>query len=255
MKSLLLNRSSSIWASLLLNAFLSQAAFSATILLSLTVEQGTLPNLSVSNTSAAIGGSNWIGVPASLGIGIGNQQYSGSCTLLIGEHNVANPSYSGLAVGIYNELYSSYSIIGGGYNFVSGYANFVMGGFNYIFEDPVTGGSGGNGVFGQSNETTNGVNCLIVGQSNELQNSTTDSAAVGRGLLVSSGAASLVVVGQYNATPATEARFVVGNGSYDYTTYVADRRNAFAVYQNGDASVSGVLRVPKAGDIPMFGSP
>lgn len=55
-----------------------------------------------------------------------------------------------------------------------------------------------------------------------------------------------MVVGQYNADNVTNARFVVGNGN------TSVRRNAFIVFANGDASVSGVLRVPKAGDIPMF---
>ena len=231
-----------MWTGLLLNALLTAGASSSTMV-SLSVEESFDPNPIVANRSAAVGGGNTIAGCASLGIGFGNQQLNGYCTVLIGEFNLAETCYSGLTVGSYNRTNGFYNINAGADNSVWGSANFVMGSMNEINEDPLSGWSGCNGVFGQYNSTTNGVNCLIVGENNELKNPTADSAAIGHGLILDSGATSQIVVGQYNehGTAIANARFVVANG-----TAANSPSNAFIVYANGD------VRIPKRqGDIQM----
>ena len=117
MKLLMLNKSS-IWAGLLLNALLTAEA-SCSTMVSLNVEVRYNSNPIVANSSAAVGGGNTIAGPASLGIGWGNQQLSGYCTLLIGEYHYAEAN-SGLMIGCLNQMY-------GYYNTNSGIANSVGG--------------------------------------------------------------------------------------------------------------------------------
>jgi hypothetical protein len=58
--------------------------------------------------------------------------------------------------------------------------------------------------------------------------------------------------GNPNAWVSTDPLFEVGNGTYTWNTGTGTNSDAFVVYKNGNAVVSGTLTVAPGGDIPMF---
>lgn len=149
----------------------------------------------------------------SVAIGNGNTS-SGNCSFVIGQSNTGTGSGS----------------------FTGGNGNTNLG--NYTL------------IFGHENSTNVGAHSsLIIGYRNKYTNSNPGQSQLGSALIghrLESAYSNVTIVGSCNQDipPKTidgnlvSARFVVGNGYSDGTTY--HRSNAFEVYDDGRAKVYGV---------------
>jgi len=239
----------------------SRAAFLMAAALLQVVVHSTLANPLVGDTlkvGPATGtGANNVGTSFSGAIGEGNDVSTALDSLAVGVGNQVSADFS-LAVGISNSLFGDggvafgwANVVGGWHNFSIGMSNEVTGGVNllvggWISLDETSEGTVASGIY---NAAVGASMCLIAGTNNVI-NGAIDSAAIGHGLILT-GAASRVVLGQYNLGDEVDALLVVGNGNGIHAD-PGERGNAFTVFANGDAAVSGVLRVNPAGDIPMF---
>lgn len=140
------------------------------------------------------------------------------------------------AIGDYNIVLSDVSFaVGYGHEVSGSTCDFVAGDGNQLLVTGGFGGSESNAMFGISNLGNNLMACLVAGTLNDVD-AATDSAAIGHGLILSAGTQSQIVVGQYNAPAAANARFIVATGTDSDPQY---RKNAFMVYDNGSADLGG----------------
>lgn len=207
-------------------------------------------NLLHTNGYIGFAGSSVQGSTTNIGISPGSSVVGGSYNSIICSQGSNISSLGG--VFVYN------SIFGGQANTISGsgvmLSNTIVGGnlnkifmsgngvYNGIFcgSDNTMGTGVGRGVIigGQSNIIDNTNNeCVIVGgRYNNILLTTMSGSVILGGIGNTSSHRNQVVLGQYNETGSEV--FIIGGGLDD-----SNRKNIFAVSENGDTFISGTLSV------------
>ena len=218
---------------------------------SLNIYYGSPYINSVTNTTGAIGVSNTFSITqGSLSVGTGNQTSNSYWVFSLGGGNIFDWGASSGMLGDMNEMTGGYfNFIVGFFNIMEGQggggANLISGAYNHLEDGTSSDWSEATVLFGENSHAEAARKCFLTGDYNDISYAI-DSAVLGTGLIIGADVYSRTVVGRYNEGDEEDALFVVGNGETNST-----RANAFTVYSNGDAAVSGVLRVQPSGDISM----
>lgn len=256
-------RSFFVWPLLVFLFFAVQSAFSQTVSGS-NLSIGGTNNTFLRNASGAFGLGNTLRSNClSIGSGniltgsnseaIGDNNNIESCySLIVGGRNTCsydgydNCAYGVFILGFGNDLNGYCLTVNGVENSGMGTINMINGIYNSFGNSDSVGWLDGptdsllNGYF---NRVISGESCFVSGENNilfsaDLDNCTSDSAAIGRGLIVTSS--QHIAVGLYNTQYATgvEPVFTVANG-----TSSDARHDALVVRKDSTTQVNGSLIV------------
>jgi hypothetical protein len=206
----------------------------ALVFVSLSAKADPLPSLDIGDDNTyenyylTLGESNYVTGNDSIAVGFNNQGGFTS-SMVLGSWNHSWGAWNSLELGSYNDVDSAYnSLIVGSHNL----GNYSNPGEN---TDSLISGSYNSGYL---------ISGFIAGRNNYGQG---EQFILGEGLLAQTSPL-MVVAGKYNATPAADQLFVIGNGyvTQNGNQTVVTRRNALEV------KADGTITVPKRqGDIRM----